>query len=103
MSPFYLNYSILIIKIISFRKYKMYVTFYSNAIDRGNLCTSVEDTGAPWEPSTPVSALERDIIDREVQLRLCNVKFEIFERTIKRFGYTGKLTDATLTEIKNEI
>jgi hypothetical protein len=67
------------------------------------LCRGGEDLGTGWEPSIPLSSVEREILKREMDLRLYNVKYENFERNIKRFGYTGRLTDTTLTEIKDSI
>ena len=70
---------------------------------RGNLCGPMEEAGEPWTPTIPLSDLERTLIDRELQLGLSACNFDTFERCIKRFGYTGRVTDTTLEEVRSEI
>jgi hypothetical protein len=56
-----------------------------------------------WEPAIPLSEVERKIVDRELKLRLHQVRFDSFEFAIKRYGYTGELTDSIFAEISEEI
>lgn len=64
------------------------------------MCGPSDDLGGiEWEPKDTLSAVARTVIDREIQLKLSTVRFDIFERSIKRFGYTGSVTDTTLAEI----
>jgi hypothetical protein len=37
-------------------------------------------------------------LNRELKLKLSGVSYESFESAVKRFGYTGTLTDNTLVE-----
>ena len=67
------------------------------------MCGPAEDMEDAWAPAIPLSELERSVLDRELQLGLHRVRFEEFERAIMRYGYTGRLTDQMLTEIKGDI
>jgi hypothetical protein len=67
------------------------------------LCGPAIEAGEGWEPTIPLSAIERIVVEREMELKLCMVKYEVYERAIKRYGWTGRLTDATLSEIKDDI
>ena len=38
-----------------------------------------------------------------MKLKLGHVSYEAYERGVKRYGYTGRLTDQTLREVKTEL
>jgi hypothetical protein len=68
------------------------------------LCQTPENaSGIDWEPNDPLSSVASIVVDREKHLKLFTVRFDAFERNIKRFGYTGRLTDTTLAEIQKDI
>ena len=56
-----------------------------------------------WQPEIAISHLERTIVDRELRLGLHSLKYEDFERSIVKYGYTGRLTDTIIEEIAGEL
>lgn len=46
-----------------------------------------------WSPTVKVSAVEREVLNRELSLGLACCQFQFFEFALKRYGYTGRLTD----------
>jgi len=46
-----------------------------------------------------MSSFERQLFNKEKQLGLKGVKYEHYEIAIKRYGYTGRMTEETLKEI----
>jgi hypothetical protein len=67
------------------------------------LCGKPFDTSLRFDPSIHLSALERNVSKIEEKVGLWGVKYDAFEAAITRYGYTGRLTDTTLAEIKDEI
>ena len=43
--------------------------------------------------------MEKIIAEREMSLNLHTMKFEDYERIVKRYGYTGKVTETIIEEI----
>eukprot|EP00347_Sterkiella_histriomuscorum_P014188 403361829 len=73
-------------------------------IKMGGLCSAPQLLGgSSWRPDFPISSLERTIVDRDMSLGLYNLRYDHFERTIKRFGYKGKLEENILEQIGQEI
>ena len=61
-------------------------------------------TGASsWRPDIPISNRERQIVDRELRLGLSNMRYEHYERIIKRYGFIGRIEEAVIEEIGEEI
>jgi len=56
-----------------------------------------------WEPAFPLSLVERKVVDREVKMHLHSVRYDVFERCIKRYGYTGRITDRVFDEVADEV
>lgn len=50
-----------------------------------------------------MSQKERKIIDRELKMHLYTVRYDTFERAVKRYGYTGRLTDTMFLEVQDII
>jgi hypothetical protein len=67
------------------------------------MCGPAEVSSADWEPKAAMSGVENEVIHREMELKLCQVFFDVFERNVKRFGYTGRLTDNLLHDIADDI
>ena len=61
---------------------------------RGALCGTPLSLLEKFEPAFPLSEKERKITDREAKMRLHTVRYETFERAMKRYGYTGRITDS---------
>ena len=48
-----------------------------------------------------LSPNERAIVDKELVLHLATVQYESYEYAIKRYGFTGSLTEEGMTEVKD--
>lgn len=70
---------------------------------RGNLCPAPVILSQTWNPDFHLSPLERTIVDRELRLNMHTIKYEEYERVVKRYGYIGRITENILEEIAQEI
>jgi hypothetical protein len=62
----------------------------------GNMCGPAQENVPDWQPTYQVSNAERILQDREKKLKLNKIYYDSYEAAIKRYGYTGFLTDTTL-------
>lgn len=60
------------------------------------------DNLRPGETAVVYSAVEKDVITMEKMLEIDEIEFEVFERSIKRFGYCVDLTDDCWRATVNE-
>ena len=73
-------------------------------IFRGALCSGATMLGSSsWRPDIPISSRERNIVDRELRLGLSNLRYEHYERIIKRYGYKGRIEESVIEEIGSEV
>lgn len=77
------------------------LTLISLCCPRGNLCKASQDL-RPSETEIVYSDVEKDVMEMEKLLGIQDVEFEVFERSIKRFGYCVDLTDDCWKAISQE-
>ena len=75
--------------------------------DRGNMCKGADNMRPGGENGFVPSKEEQFICEFERELGIQDVLFEVFERSIKRFGYCIALTDdcwrATVGETRVDV
>ena len=65
------------------------------------ICQAKDQTGDA--PIFPLSAIEQRVLAKEREVGLQAVNYEVYEAAIKRYGYTGRVQDAALIEVKDDI